>query len=294
VRTNGSGTRIELDLKTEVEPSIFASRPGAGRHLLTLDVYTGAPSMIARTPPADGGVEQEALLDVQINGQPVAGTIVALRGSDGRISVRNDDLRRWRFRVPAPPPIPPITPGREAHQPLDALPGLAYRVDEATQTLHVQAPPALFIATAIPGQANVFAVPPPAPPGAFANYDAFASHAEGKTFTSGQVEVGVFNAWGVGVSDFLGRSSGPGAHWVRLDTTWTHDMPASVSSLRIGDAISAPGSWGRSVRFGGVQWATNFVTQPSFITFPLPGVRRRGGAALDGGSLRERRVALAA
>ena len=275
VRDNGAGTRVELGLKAEVEPQIFSLKTATGdRNLLALDVHPVAPSSRAPTRPGparpDREEAQEVLLEVELNRQPVEGTIVALRHADGRVLVRNDDLRRWRFRVPAPPPIPPTLPGRESYQALDALPGLTYRLDEATQTLFIEAPAALFIATAIPGQANVFAVPPRAPPGAFANYDVFVSHADRKTLASGQFEVGHFNAWGVGVSDFLARSTGPDARWVRLDTTWTHDMPASVSTLRIGDAISAPGSWGRSVRFGGVQWATNFVTQPSFITFPLP------------------------
>jgi outer membrane usher protein len=39
--------------------------------------------------------------------------------------------------------------------------------------------------------------------------------------------------------------------------------------LRVGDAISASGSWGRSARFGGVQFGTNFSTQPTLVTTPL-------------------------
>jgi len=35
--------------------------------------------------------------------------------------------------------------------------------------------------------------------------------------------------------------------------------------------------WVRSVNFGGIQWGTNFATQPKFITFPLPTV---GGEAV--------------
>ena len=277
VMRRDGGTRVEVDLKADVDPRIFASRaPVSGAHLLTLEVFPESAPTVAKaappvTPPVRAGT-QELLLEVWINRQPIEGSIVALRGSDGRVLVSNEDLRRWRFRTPAPTPMPPDAPGGGGHQLLDAMPGLSYRVDEATQTLFVEAPPALFLATALPGQANVFAVPPAAPPGAFANYDVFASRTGGKSLSSGQFEVGAFNAWGVGVSSFLARSSGPGDHWVRLDTTWTHDMPASISSLRIGDAISAPGGWGRSVRFGGVQWATNFVTQPSFITFPLPGL----------------------
>ena len=33
--------------------------------------------------------------------------------------------------------------------------------------------------------------------------------------------------------------------------------------------ISAAGAWGRSVRFGGIQFGTNFSTQPTLVTTPL-------------------------
>lgn len=45
--------------------------------------------------------------------------------------------------------------------------------------------------------------------------------------------------------------AGSNAHWV-----WRYDYPS-------------PGM-GRSVRFGGIQLATNFATQPGFIPFPTP------------------------
>ena len=55
----------------------------------------------------------------------------------------------------------------------------------------------------------------------------------------------------------------------RLDTTWTRDFPDQLATLRLGDSISTPGAWGRAVRFGGVQYGTNFSTQPSLVTTPL-------------------------
>jgi len=55
----------------------------------------------------------------------------------------------------------------------------------------------------------------------------------------------------------------------RLDTTWTRDFPDQLATLRLGDSISTPGAWGRAMRFGGVQYGTNFSTQPSLVTTPL-------------------------
>jgi outer membrane usher protein len=60
---------------------------------------------------------------------------------------------------------------------------------------------------------------------------------------------------------------------VRLDTTWTLDRPQSAASLRVGDSITGASRWwGGAVRFGGIQWASNFATRPGLITLPLPSV----------------------
>ena len=63
-----------------------------------------------------------------------------------------------------------------------------------------------------------------------------------------------------------------------LESTWTRDKPMQLTRLRFGDAISGASSWGGAVRFGGVQWATDFSLQPGFVTSPRPGIS--GEAAL--------------
>ena len=123
-----------------------------------------------------------------------------------------------------------------------------------------------------------FSAPTPASPGGFLNYDVSANHAQGRTSTSGLLELGGFAGWGTVQTRLLARDLNGKATAVRLDTTWTRDQPLEVASLRVGDAISGTSSWGGAVRFGGVQWSTNFSTQPGFIAFPLPGVS--GEAAL--------------
>ena len=55
-----------------------------------------------------------------------------------------------------------------------------------------------------------------------------------------------------------------------LSLTYTRDDPSRMRSLRIGDILTTPGSQGRSLRIGGVQLASNFATQPTFVTYPLP------------------------
>ncbi len=225
--------------------------------------------LLAITPCTALAAAGEVWLAVRINQQDPADTVLLLRRSDGRLSARGEDLRRWRLRLPD---VAPLSHRGDAYYLLDALPGLSYEIDESSQALAVEAPPGLFDATLLKGTAAAFTVPTPAPPGGFLNYDVFADHTQGRTKTSGLLELGGFGGRGAGVASFLAQDLGGEARYIRLDTTWTHDRPMQLDSLRLGDSISRAGSWGRSVRFGGAQWATNFATQPGFISFPLPGM----------------------
>ena len=215
----------------------------------------------------------EVFLVVVIN-QQEQGVAFLLR-SDERFFVGAQDLRRWRLHLPD---TPPLNRDGEDFYALDTLAGLSYEFNESSQTLTVQAPPNLFDATRLKGTVTDFSAPTPASPGGFLNYDVSASHAQGRTSTSGLLELGGFAGWGTAQTNLLARVLNGKATAVRLDTTWTRDQPLKVASLRVGDAISGTSSWGGAVRFGGVQWTTNFSTQPGFIAFPLPAVS--GEAAL--------------
>ncbi|MFJ1268471.1 fimbria/pilus outer membrane usher protein [Legionella lytica] len=111
--------------------------------------------------------------------------------------------------------------------------------------------------------------------GAFFNYDA-NSRFNGwtrKTDFASFTEAGLFTPYGVGTSsvllngyDFFQCKNGV----TRLETSWTIDEPEHIASWRFGDSISSGLVWNGAVRFAGVQYATNFTTQPSLITFPQP------------------------
>src|SRR5688500_15293324 len=62
----------------------------------------------------------------------------------------------------------------------------------------------------------------------------------------------------------------------RLDTTLSRDVPLSRTTVRLGDSIAVGGALASPVRFGGLQYATNFAVDPTFVTFPLPAI---GGLA---------------
>jgi len=227
----------------------------------------GAAQAAAHGPGAPAAPFEELWLEVSVNRQDPAVTLL-LRRPDGALLAKGGDFERWRLESP---PADPLWHQGEPYYPLDTLSGLSYEVDGAAQTLAIQAPPELFLPTrrnAVPS----LPAPVPSPPGAFANYDLIAERLGGDTHASGLVELGVFNAAGVGTATALARDLEDGARLIRLETTWTRDEPGALASLRLGDAVSRPGAWGLPVRFGGAQWATNFAVRPGFVTFPLPAV----------------------
>lgn len=277
--------RLDLNITGEAEPRLETLERRTGQpHRVALDIYPAYPVEIAppsRLPPAaiatvvDTKPSMEAKttgeemwLSFQINRQEPVETVLVLR-RDGRLMARGEDLKRWRLRLPE---VVPLSHGGEDWYPLDALAGLTFTVDEARQALAMDAPAGLFQGTAINGLSVEHIVPTPSSPGGFFNYDISANHSAGLTNTNALFELGAFNGTGSGIGTFLARDLGHDTRFIRLDTTWTQDRPEQRASLRLGDAISGAGTWGRSVRFGGMQWATNFATQPGLISFPQPGM----------------------
>src|ERR1700722_7828882 len=210
-----------------------------------LAAQDAAPSPATATLKKDATVdaeEQELWLSVQFNRNGPTEVVLFLREKGGRLFAREEDVRRWRLRVPN---VSALTHNNESYYPLDTFAGLSYQVDESTQAIFLDAPPDLFQRTNVNGQTDShFRVPAPAPLGAFFNYDVSSQNTGGRTQTSGFFEADMFNAAGVGGTSFLARDFGTSQGLTRLDTTWTQDQPADLASLRLGDAITGGGEHG--------------------------------------------------
>lgn len=219
----------------------------------------------------------ELLLEVHLNQQPQHETDLFLSFGarpDKNLYAKGSDLKRWRLLAPA---VTPYVYEGEKYYPLDAFPGLTYRVDTSTETLRITAPAAAFSGTIVDGLFPENPQPQHTPWGGFLNYDFLGSRITGLTSLNSLLEAGLFNDWGVGTSSFLGQGINHAhSQWTRLDTTWTHDNPETMTTLQLGDSINDGGMTGLAVRMGGLQYGTNFTTRPYFITFPLPTI---GGQA---------------
>lgn len=207
-------------------------------------------------------------LAVSVNGVRMPATIL-LRQSDGQLLARTVDLQRWRFSMTG---LDGAGPNGEGYVRLSAIPGLTWRIDASTQTLILESSAGSFQSTELAGDSRRLEPPPP-PYGGFINYDLSAQTADRRTSVGGLFDAVVFSPWGSFSSSALARSGatdGPPNAVIRLNSAWTLDRPLDVATWRLGDTVSHAGSWSRPVRLGGLQYATNFGTQPGFITFPMP------------------------
>ena len=212
------------------------------------------------------GAFSESVLEVTINGERLASPLVVRRDADGTLLVRAEDLKALRIKTPA---NGALTVNGQRYYRIGKDIGANVSFDEATQSVDVNLPAQAFAATSAryasadaPRKADV-------QPGAFVNYDVSAERVSGESSAGSFVEVGIFGSKGVLTASAVART-GPGeSGGVRLDTVWTRDFPDRMETLRIGDSISSSGSWGRSARFAGIQFGTNFSTQPTFVTTPL-------------------------
>ncbi len=226
----------------------------------------------AASPPqpakrkASYSCEAELLLSVRINGISYLTCEHITRLNNGRLAANTEALQRWRLRIPAVDPIPYEG---ENYYPLDAIPGLRYQLNEATQELQLEIPLADFVPSNFDAAAGLQRNPQ-ASPGGFFNYDLLTQQSNGSRTNNGLFEAGIFNQHGVGTTTLLWQDRGMPHDLTRLETAWTRDAPESASRFQLGDSTSRAGTWGRAVRFGGLQWRSNFDTQPGFVTFPQP------------------------
>lgn len=267
-----AGGATELLWLEAGEPPVFRPPPGPeGRPLIQGD--REVPGPVRRRDPLELPLLpdeewQEWLLSVILNGQPVSEGALFLRGPEGRFAARVLDLRAWRVKLDE---AAIITLNGEPFYPLDALPGLDQRFDESTLTIELSLPADQFEASAIArGRPSYLA--PSAGSGAYFDYDVLYLAGGGvRERLDALLELGAFNQTGVLVTNFrAGDVIDDEREFVRLDTTMIRDFPEQRTSLRIGDSLTAGGALGRPVRFAGLQWASDFATDPPSSPSPCP------------------------
>jgi outer membrane usher protein len=221
--------------------------------------------------PADAAeVMKENLLMVRINGIEVSDSEPVLELELGRLFVPAGVFSQGRLRLPALHPTHVSALGLD-YYPLDSIPGVHYAIDQGTQSLDITVPSTAFTGTMLDGLGNVRTVATRPDPGLFLNHDFQILHNGSQETLSGLLEGGFFSRLGVLTTEYAGADLLNSVRPVRLTTQFFRDFPDSMTTLTFGDSFSAVSPWARTVAYAGVRFASNFVTQPGFISTPLPG-----------------------
>ena len=215
----------------------------------------------------------ELLLSVELNGRAVSLGGLFVEEAGGRLAAQLALLEAWRIQTDL---TRVLTFAGEPYYPLDAIPGATWSLDRNGLALTLEVPPAQFVGSTAAAPAEQ-RLPPVPGSGGFLDYDfLFQAGNELDQGVSGLVELGGFHAGGTGVSSFLLDEVTRNPEATRLDTTFARDFLGTRSTLRLGDTIATGGALAPPVRMAGIQYATNFATDPAFVTFPLPTI---GGLA---------------
>jgi len=143
--------------------------------------------------------------------------------------------------------------------------GLKYRLDPAQLTLALDFPPELYGGSRA-SYVSEDRLPVTYAPGGFLNYDLRYDRTAGVTSLGANWEIGAFARPGLLTSSFFTGNNDRGT--IRLDTTFRREDPERITSAIAGDTITRSGSYGASVRIGGLQYRRDFGTAPLLITYP--------------------------
>lgn len=238
------------------------------------DAASGDTALAVAMRDADALLAQAAVaepdllaLEAVVNRQ--GGGTVFVRTTGG-LALDEAALLRWRILVPAGAAVE--VDGRR-YVALSALRGATATIESRTQRLLLTVPPQLFAPNAV--LLTTSADIPLTPPSwsAYANYELFGYTSSESSYGSALFEVGVAGPYGVGIATAVTNSSevtgGTTGKNTLLDAYWRFDDPAGPRTWIAGTGISRVGAWGRSLRFGGVSYGTNFSLQPNLITYPV-------------------------
>jgi outer membrane usher protein len=204
------------------------------------------------------------LLEVWRNGA-TDHAVVHVTAIEGALLLPASEFNTLGIKV-APPP------GDEVD--LTKLPGITVTLDDANQRLLVQAAAVLLPRQLYDLGAGAALRPAETEDGAILRYDLSATLADARRFGrtlsgGGTLGLDVFRDNRRFTTNGF-ATLGPGSRVARLDTALTLERPETLTHLTFGDAITVAPSFGRALRYAGVQYASDFSLAPGLVTMPLP------------------------
>ena len=218
----------------------------------------------ASSPPVQA---VPVLVRMNINGASFTNTVMVLQTPDKNWWLLSEILSTSRIQLPKGQPI--HFNGSDFYS-VKEIGVEKINFDESSQTLDIQFPASVFQMTRLQPDMSAILDTYGAPSGLFVNYDLLIEQNPAGLRQNIFSELGAATGPGVATSSHAYLQFGEMNQHLRLDTTYTIDRSGDRASWRLGDTISRPGSMlGRPARFGGLQYSTNFLTQPGLIITPM-------------------------
>ncbi len=217
---------------------------------------------------AEEDSQKQYLVQLIINGQRIKEDQLVLRDTKGNWLLPVKELEILSVHVPE---NAVLIIDSQRWIPLMALSESSATFEESSQTLTVLLSPLSFTGTKTSiREAKMLRSNDIASSGFFVNYDLGVQAGKSGVGHSAFFEAGASLMHGVAIANFALVRQPEVNLTLRLDTSFTLDKPQDMTTLRLGDSITRPGTLlGRSVRFAGLQFATNFLNQPGLVTMPM-------------------------
>ncbi|WP_254922599.1 hypothetical protein [Ralstonia solanacearum] len=215
--------------------------------------------------PLPSAGTDDLYLEAVINGTPTR-TIARFRLHDGRLSATAGELRAVGIRTDD------LRPDANGQIALDGVAGLRYTYEVRAQQVRLVLDDARRVPDVLTAHTRP-RVPPTSGTGLVLNYDAYL---QPTTPGGGGASLGVFSEQrvfhpgGVFSNSGVALAARGADRYTRLETSWAHSDPERLTTLRLGDTVTASLGWSRAVRLGGMQWQRNFDLRPDLVTYPLP------------------------
>jgi len=232
--------------------------------------------LAADAPPAAAGTaaaaanqagEFEAMvLEVRANSQAAQEMLVVLRDGAGNFWLEEDDFSRLRLRLPE---VAAHQQDGRRYFPLSAIAGVVATLDAPRSRLELVFPAAAFVQAKMSAPVSDSGYFSASSAGLLFNYQLYGQHVQSDWSGGALTDLAFFSRFGVLDNTVAMREAGGSIDSTRLETTFTRDFPDRLVTLRLGDAITTPGSWGSALRFAGVQFGRNFAIRPDLVTAPL-------------------------
>jgi len=217
----------------------------------------------------DNSDTEELWLAAQVNQFSAVETLLFLKQADGRLLISAQDWQQyWRLK--------PATSSLVHYQDqdyyyLDELQGVSYQLNNVELSIALTVDVSWFQSSVLSASSPNVLPSLQASTGAFVSYELASTYqSQQQTDTNLFLDSVVFNQHGVLENQFLVRHLEQQRHVTRLNTSLIKEDVAQLSTLTIGDTVTSSLGLANSVRFAGVQWASNFALQPLMSKLPLP------------------------